>query len=210
MIYDITLPLQPGLPTWPGDPPLVVERVASVEAGDGYSLTRIALSAHAGTHVDAPAHYLPNAPTAEALDLDVLIGPAQVFHVPDTAGVIDQAVLETLDLAEGVQRVLFRTRNSEWWAMGPQPFREDFVALSAGAARWLVARGVRLVGVDYLSVAPMDDLETPHQVLLSAGVIPVEGLDLRGVPPGHYGLICLPLKLVGSDGAPARVVLTSA
>jgi arylformamidase len=205
-IHDISLPLSARLPVWPGDPPPAIVRTADLAAGAACTLTEVHLSAHAGTHVDAPAHYLAAGTTVDALDLDVLIGPAEVVDLGDVAAV-DAAVLAALDVPGHVARLLLRTRNSAAWSAGDPSFRADFVAVTADGARWLVQRGVRLVGIDGLSIAPLADIATPHIVLLSAGVVVIEGLDLSGVSPGTYDLVCLPLRLVGAEGAPARAVL---
>ena len=140
----------------------------------------------------------------DRLALDLLVGPAQVVQVRE-ADALTPGVLEALDIPPGTERLLFRTRNSERW--GDEGFAEDYVGVTDAGAHWLVARGVKLVGIDYLSISSYDDLMPPHQTLLGAGVIVVEGLDLRGIAPGAYQLVCLPLKLVDGDGAPARAVL---
>jgi arylformamidase len=217
-IHDITLLLSPELPVWPGDPPVELVRVSDLAAGDPFSLTRLSTSAHAGTHVDAPAHFLADGATVEALDLDALIGPALVLALPDLAAIDAASLDEALDAAltalgqprsTGAERLLLRTANSQRRAQGvPEAeILADFVALTADGARWLVERGVRLVGIDGPSIAPLEDIDTPHRVLLGAGVVVVEGLDLARVAPGEYTLVCLPLKLAGADGAPARAVL---
>lgn len=209
-IYDISLPVSTHLVTWPGDPRPEVERIATLEA-QGVNLTRLACSAHAGTHVDAPDHVIAGEATVEALPLEVLIGPAYVIALPGVRQ-ITPADLAALDWPAEAQRVLFKTDNSRLWS-GPKAgeFQPDFVAFTPEAARWLVERGVRLVGVDYLSVDPYEaqgaEPYPAHRILLSAGVVIVEGLNLAEVPPGPYELMCLPLKLVGADGAPARVIL---
>lgn len=205
-IYDITLPISDDLPVWPGDPRPCITRVADLARGDAFTLSALQMSAHTGTHVDAPAHFIEGGATVDALPLDVLVGPARVVHLPD-ADVITASVLDALNIPPVPSRLLFRTRNSDLWAKGVTGFREDFVALSEDAARWLVARGVRLVGVDYLSVAPAADPATVHVILLRAGVVIVEGLNLSAVPAGEYDLVCLPLKVVGAEGAPARAIL---
>jgi len=206
--HDVTLPLSPDLPVWPGDPPVELARVSDMATGAAFNLTRLCASAHAGTHVDAPAHFLPGGRTIDQLDVAALIGPALVVAVPDVA-VVGAADLDALDLPPRVERLLLRTGNSDRRAAGvaEADLLADFVAVTAGGARWLVARGLRLVGIDGPSIAPLDDIATPHQILLGAGVVVVEGLDLRAAAPGAYGLVCLPLKLAGADGAPARVVL---
>lgn len=209
-IYDVSLPVSEQLVTWPGDPRPELERIATLQA-QGINLTRLACSAHTGTHVDAPNHLIAGGATVEALPLDVLIGPAYVIALPDVRRITSQ-ILAGLDWPADARRVLFKTDNSRLWAgPGADAFQPDFVAITPDAARWLVARGVRLVGVDYLSVesyqAQGADPYPTHRILLSAGVVIVEGLNLAEVPAGAYELLCLPLKLVGADGAPARVIL---
>jgi arylformamidase len=169
-------------------------------------VSRIAMGAHTGTHVDAPLHFLEDGSSVEALDLNRLIGPALVLHVPN-ADDLSAAVLENLAIPPHTKRVLFRTRNSDIWQQETTTFFEDFVAVTKDGAQWLVDHGVQVVGVDYLSVASFKDLTTPHRILLRAGVIPVEGLDLSAISPGLYQLICLPLKMAGLEGAPARAIL---
>jgi len=205
-IHDISLPIQPGMPIWPGDPGVQIERVASIERGDRVNVSQVCMGVHTGTHVDAPIHFLPDGSGVETLDMNALVGPAWVFDLPDVEA-ITADVLQQLAIPPGTQRVLFRTRNSRWWAQGEKAFQRNFVAIAADGARWLVDHGVRLVGVDYLSVAPFEDGVSTHRTLLQAGVIPIEGLDLHDVEPGQYTLVCLPLRLAGSDGAPARVIL---
>lgn len=205
-IYDISLPVSEALVVWPGDPAIRITQPSHLERGDLYTVSRLELGAHTGTHVDAPAHFVRGGAGVDRLDLDLLVGPAQVVHVPE-AGVLTPEVLESLSIPPGTDRVLFRTRNSECWNGGEKGFREDYVGVTDAAARWLMARGVRLIGIDYLSISTYDDLAAPHQTLLGAGVIVVEGLDLSGVAPGLYRLVCLPIKLVDGDGAPARAIL---
>jgi arylformamidase len=206
-IYDISLTLSPTLPIWPGDPAFQLTRESDLAHGDEATVSRLNCSAHIGTHVDAPAHFLLGGRGVETLDLDLLIGPAWVADVPATVTALTAAALEALKIPSGVTRLLFRTRNSEYWTTPTPAFQEEFVAVTADGAAWLVERGILLVGVDYLSVAPFHDGIEPHQILLSAGVIPLEGLNLSAIEPGAYQLICLPLKLQGCDGAPARAVL---
>jgi arylformamidase len=198
-IIDVSVPVGPGMVTYPGDPPVVLERVSSIADGAGYNLSRLDFGVHSGTHVDAPLHFVDGAASAGMLPLDVLIGPALVVDVTAAEGSLGGADLGSVP--DGVERVLLKTRNSELWAR--ESFSADFVSLNAEGARVLVEHGVRLVGIDYLSIGDAD----AHRVLLEAGVIAVEGLDLRGVDPGEYQLICAPLKLVGAEGAPARALL---
>lgn len=205
-IYDVSLTISDALPLWPGDPQPHFSQPLDLERGDPYTLTRMDISVHTGTHVDAPAHFWSNGATVEELSLDVLVGPAAVVHAPD-AELLSASVLSELPIPEGAERVLFATRNSNLWEKGSRTFQEDFVAISQDGAGWLVERGVRLVGVDYLSVGPFCDPTPAHRVLLGAGVVAIEGLNLSGVPAGMYTLVCLPLKIKGAEAAPARVVL---
>jgi arylformamidase len=205
---DVSVPVRTGMVHWPSDPEVKLERTTSIDAGDEANLTRVSMSAHTGTHMDAPLHFVPDGEAMEDAPLDVLMGSARVVAIEGEEA-IDWGQLESLDLEEG-DRVLFRTRNSErrWWE---RDFDPSYVSISPEAAEFLGEVGVALVGVDYLSVGGYESggPET-HRALLGAGVWIVEGLDLSSVEPGDYELICLPVKLVGSDGAPARVLLRAA
>jgi arylformamidase len=206
-IFDISLPISPDLPVWPGDPAVVLERIRAQSEGSASNDSRIACSVHSGTHVDAPLHFIDQGASVDQLPLDILVGPVEVVEVPNTDS-ITRDILESLPLPEQTERLLIKTRNSTLWQDTGHAFNPDFVALDRQAARWVVDRGVRLIGVDYLSVQLFNDkAPTTHRVLLEAGVVIVEGLDMREIEPGRYQLICLPLKLVGSDGAPARTIL---
>lgn len=208
-IYDITVPMHPSMPVWPGDPEVVLEQAASIDAGANANVSHLKAGVHVGTHVDAPHHFLNDRRTVESLPLEVLTGPALVIQLPDECPVVAAADLEAAAIPPGTERLLLKTRNSAFWQTSPRDFRLDFVGVAADGAEWLVERGVRLIGIDYLSVAPYKQSRPTHEILLRAGVIIVEGLDLSAVPPGRYNLYCLPLKLVGSDGAPARAILVS-
>jgi arylformamidase len=206
--YDISLTISPEIPVWPGDPPVTLERIGKIEDGDNSNVSRIEMGVHTGTHVDAPFHFLGEGhPTVENLPLKILTGRAYVLHLPDEVDLINRTVLEKADIPPRTRRLLFRTRNSAYWANGTPGFQTDFVGVSADGAQYLVERGVRLIGVDYLSVAPYKDSRPTHEVLLASGVVVIEGLDLSRVSQGRYTLYCLPLKLEGSDGAPARAIL---
>ena len=205
-IYDISLPISPDLPVWPGDPSVQLERFARIEDGETANVSRVAMGVHTGTHVDAPYHFLADGSKVEQMQLKILIGRAYVVHLPETT-LITAQVLQAAGIPPRTRRLLFKTRNSEHWSNHTPGFQEDFVALSADGARYLVERGVRLVGVDYLSVAPFNDAVPTHQILLQAGMIIVEGLDLSRVAQGRYTLYCLPLFLKGADRAPARAIL---
>ena len=206
-IYDISLSISPNLPTWPGDPGLKLEQYESMDKGAHYNATQMSSSVHLGTHVDAPRHFLKEGNTVEQLSLEVLTGPCYVTQLPDGIDAITAEVLDRTEITSDMKRVLFGTSNSHYWAKGEAKFQTDFVAITEDGAEWLVERGVQLVGVDYLSVAPYEESIPTHVVLLKAGIVVVEGLNLSNVMRGFYNLYCLPLKIAGSDGAPARAIL---
>ena len=205
-IYDITVPIRANMPIYEGDPGLKIEAWSSLAKGDSANVSSLHLGAHTGTHVDAPAHFIEGAAKIDSLPMDTLIGPARVIEVPDDRTEIDPEFLAACDL-ENVERIIFRTRNSSFWNEG---FRKDFTHLLPEAAELLVNRGVKLVGIDYLSIEKFHSgHHRTHIALLSHGVVIVEGLNLSEVPAGDYELICLPLRIAegAGDGAPARVVL---
>ena len=206
-IYDISLTVTPHLPVWPGDPAIVLERVSKMEEGEHNNVSRIAAGVHIGTHVDAPYHFIADGKTIEQLSLDVLIGPAQVVEIAGEGPLITAEDLKAAGIADGMERVLLKTRNSRYWQQSDLPFQKDFMALSPDGAAYLLDRGVRLIGIDYFSIAPFGDSVPTHRALLGAEVVVLEGANLSAVPAGRYQLYCLPLKLGGSDGAPARAVL---
>jgi arylformamidase len=208
-IYDVSLSISIDMPVWPGDPRVDVGLAASIDQGDMVNVTRLALSAHTGTHVDAPHHFLNDQRTVESLALDILTGPCYVTQLPDDVDEISAEVLERVPLGANTTRLLFGTRNSKWWSAGEKQFQTNYVSVTQDGAEWLVAHEIKLVGVDYLSVAAFEDPQPAHIALLSAGVIILEGLNLSRVPRGFYDLYCLPLKISGADGAPARTILIS-
>jgi arylformamidase len=205
-IYDISLSISESLVVWPGDPPVGITHISHLDRGDHATVSRLEMGAHTGTHVDAPAHFVRGGAGVGALDLGVLVGLALVAEVRDV-DVLTADVLAELAIPLGTERVLFRTRNSNLWIQDRREFVEDFVAISEDGARWLIGRGIRLVGVDYLSVAPFGASVPTHEMLLRAGIVVVEGLNLSGIQPGMYQFVCLPLKIEGADGAPARAIL---
>lgn len=208
-LFDISVPLSSKLPVWPGDPLPEIDRFSKMEEGEDANVSRMTISVHFGTHVDAPFHFVADGNTVEQLLLDVLTGPAWVIQIPEDCMLITRQVLEGLHLPEKMERVLFRTRNSLLWQAGKKEFDRAFTALSADGAEYLVEIGVQLVGIDYLSIAPFDEPLATHRTLLENGVIILESVDLSSVPAGEYDLYCLPLKLVGAEGAPARAILIS-
>ncbi|MGC1379269.1 MAG: cyclase family protein [Anaerolineales bacterium] len=206
-IYDITLTISPSMPVWPGDPAVELTQTASIDQGANANVSQLNFGLHTGTHVDAPHHFLNDRRTVESLPLDVLTGRCYVLHLDDNLAAITADALEAAQLPEGVSRLLFRTRNSDLWTKGVTRFQTAFVAVTLDGAEWLVRRGIKLVGVDYLSVAPYKNSRPTHVTLLQAGVVILEGLDLSQVAQGFYDLYCLPLKVANSDGAPARTIL---
>jgi arylformamidase len=204
-VHDISLTLRQRMPVYPGEPTPLIEPMKQMERGDFCNVSRLTIATHTGTHIDAPLHFLPGAASVDQLPVDVLVGPALVLEMA-VAQEITAADLEAAAIPPGTERLLFKTRNSR--LLDDDDFRRDFVYLTLDAARWLVERGVRLVAIDYLSVEQMDaQPNIVHQTLLRAGVIIVEGVDLRQVASGPYFLACLPLKIDGADGSPVRAVL---
>lgn len=205
-IIDISLPLQVGIPVWPGSMELSLRKVRDLNKGDESNVSELHCDVHTGTHIDAPLHFLKGGKSIDQLPLDILCGEAQVIDLTNT-NLITEKVLSSVNLPKGSKRLLLNTSNSDLWNQGL--FSQNYVALSECAARWLVDNGFRLIGIDYLSIAPFNNTRPVHEILLGSDVIIVEGLNLSAVQPGSYQLFCLPLKLMGSDGAPARAILRS-
>lgn len=205
-IIDISVPLTKEMPIWPGSSGPRLIRMKTLEDGDASTASRLECDVHSGTHVDAPMHFLEKGNGVEALSLDGLIGPAYVADLAEMP-FVNADSLDSLGLPRGTERLLLRTRNSKLWASGVCEFTPDYVALTPDAAQWIVDQGIRLIGIDYLSVQRFEDGPLTHQILLKAKVIILEGLSLVAVSSGTYELICLPIFLVGAEGAPARAVL---
>lgn len=209
-VLDITAPLTEWLTTWPEVVEPIERRVVvSPEDGGSMTVSVLELSAHAGTHVDAPNHFIDGAGGIETVPLRSLVGPAQVVAIPEEVNLVTASVLDGANIPPGTSRLLLETRNSGW-SREPGEFRKDYVACDESAAEWIAVHGIVLLGVDYLSIEPFDaDARgyPVHRVLLEAGVTIVESLDLAGVEPGTYELAVLPLLVPGSDAAPARAVL---
>jgi arylformamidase len=203
-LIDVSVPLDAQLPTYPHNTPFSLEPIKRLSRGDSSNVSTLHMSAHTGTHVDAPRHFFDEAPGTESLPLELLIGRARVIDINSRAGVAAKD-LAAIDLSDDI-RVLIKTSNSRLW--GDPEFHEDFVGVLESGAKYLVEHGIKVVGVDYLSVEKFHNPVAPaHHILLGGGTIVIEGLDLRGVEAGVYEMFCLPLRVVGSDGAPARVVL---
>lgn len=208
-IHDITVTLGAGrTPLWPGDPPTERSLVWQIGAASDANVSRLSMSVHTGTHVDAPYHYLADGAGADTLDLNVLVGPCCVCAVQPAGALIAASDLAALHVPATCRRLLLKTRNSSLWAASGATFTADFVSLAPDGAAWIVQHGIRLIAIDYLSVEPPGcTAPVVHRTLLAAGVVILEGIDLSAVAPGSYTLACLPLKLAGSDGAPARAIL---
>lgn len=202
-LYDISLNLSARTVRWGTSQPMELIERKRMRGGDPNNSSSVTMSVHSGTHVDAPFHFVPDGLTIESLPLDPFIGPARVCAV-DPVNQITAADLPKIEL-KGETRVLFKTRNSR--LLHRPAYDPDFVAFSREAAEALVGLGVKLVGLDYLSVARADEQVPVHRAFLDHGVVLLEGIDLSHVPPGRYELIALPIKLHGSDGAPCRAVL---
>jgi arylformamidase len=208
--FDITIPISNDVPIYEGDPKAEVRSFMRLADGAVANVTQLCCGVHTGTHVDAPNHFIEGARRVDDLDLDKLVGLCHVIEIDHT---VDGIALEHLRGIAGAERVLFKTRNSEFWNYPEKGFRTDFTYLTPEAARVLAISGVKLVGIDYLSIEEFGSKNfATHKALLQKEVIILEGVDLRQVPPGDYEIICLPLKYLGGegDGAPARTILTKA
>jgi len=201
--YDISLNLSAETVRWITSPPFELHERRRMSRGDHNNSSAVNMSVHSGTHVDAPFHFVAEGAAIDSLPLELFIGPALVRAV-DADRYITEEHVSAIDL-EGETRILFKTRNSA--LLHRSAYDPDFVAFSVEAARALVARGVKLVGLDYLSVAHGDEQVPVHRAFLDHGVALLEGVDLSEVEPGRYELICFPIRLRGLDGAPCRAVL---
>jgi arylformamidase len=207
-IYDISLPLTDRLPVWPGEPSPQLSTLSSIEEGADANVSELRLGTHTGSHLDAPLHLLADGEAVDQIPLETLIGDAWVCRLPESVRAVTAADLEAANIPGDTTRLLLATANEQLWNQPDWSYTEDYVALTEDAARWIERRAMALVGIDYLSVEAPGSAGMPvHHSLVAAGVVAVEGLDLRGVPEGRYRLICLPLKLPGADGAPLRAVL---
>jgi arylformamidase len=202
---DVTAPLHSGMVHWPDNPAVKIERMLDISKGDNANVSELSMGSHTGTHMDAPVHFINDGIALDKMDLAATIGRARVIAIEDSEAIHPEPLVDE-DINPG-DRIIFKTRNSstEWWS---QPFKEDFVYLTHEAAELLSERGVRTVGVDYLSVGGYKrDGAATHRALLGAGIWIIEGLRLEAIEPGDYELICLPLLITGADGAPSRALL---
>ena len=207
-VIDISLPITPELLVWPGNPGIEVLAHQRIAEGDDANVSELRIGTHTGTHVDPPVHFVAGAAGIDRVPLEVLMGPAVVADARGLAGELGAAELEALGVPDGAERLLLRTDNSDLWRRLPIEFPADYTCLNGGGARWIVERGIRLIGVDFLSVERRGTPGHPtHKALLTNGITIVEGLDLGEVEPGSYELRVLPLRIVDGDGGPARAVL---
>ena len=205
-IYDISVPISTTMPTYPGDPPVVIEPIKQIGKGSRSNVSRVAFGDHTGTHFDPPRHFIPGGKTIDQMDLNVLYGSARVVDFTRVEREITARDLTRARIPKRATRLLFKTRSSAMWERAG--FQQDYIGVAWDAAQWLVDRGVKLVGVDYLSVETFGASEPrTHRTLLGAGVVIVEGLNLRGIKPGRYTFVGLPLKIQDGDGAPGRAIL---
>lgn len=206
---DISLDVSSELPIWPGSPDIIFERNLDLESGDIANDTTINFSVHTGTHIDAPLHFINHGRSVDQVSLDILIGPAYIVEIPNHINAITPQILESLDLPTGIKRLLLKTRNSLLWESNYKEFDQNFVAITSAAAQWVVDHNIQVIGIDYLSIQRYHDGPETHHILLGADIVIIEGLNLNKVTPGLYNLICLPLKLKGIEGAPARAIISS-
>ena len=209
-IFDISLPINPRMAVWPGDPPVKLQQLSAIAHGANANVSQIEMSVHTGTHIDAPNHFIDSGKTIDELPLEKLIGQVLVMEIDHKVDIITESVLEKHpdgDLLKTAKKVLFKTRNSSLWKVHPTEFQSDYVGINKSGASYLAKMTLDLIGMDYLSVTSFTDTVEPHQILLAKGIIMLEGIDLSGVSGGLYQLYCLPLNIEGCDGAPARAIL---
>jgi arylformamidase len=201
-LHDVSVPIRPGMPIYRNNPGYSHELFQAIADGATANVTRLDMGAHTGTHVDGPMHFYDGGPGTEALDVAAMVGPCQVIEIPERGlDPIDRAALEAAQIPEGTERLILKTTNSQLW--NQDEFTHDFLRLDGSGAALVLERGIRLVGIDYLSIGDGD----AHRAILGKPIVALEGLDLREIEPGPYTLLCLPLRLIGTDGAPARVLL---
>ena len=203
-LLDVSVLLTSGMPVYPGNPDVSIQPVLQIARGATANVSRLDMGSHTGTHVDAPKHFFDDRPGVDSLPLDLLVGRTRVIDLPYRGGITEEH-LSAAGLREDL-RVLLRTPNSALW--NSPVFHQDYTYVTEAAARYLVDQGVKVVGVDYLSVEQFKKPGAPaHHALLGNGVVIIEGLNLSDAEPGVYEMYCLPLRIAGADGAPARVVL---
>ena len=201
-LHDVSIPIRPGMVIYHDNPGVEIELDSAIARGATANVSKVTMGAHTGSHVDGPSHFYDGRRGADSLPLEAMVGPALVMELGELAsGSITGEDLREAGIPAGTERLLLKTSNSELW--NRDEFTRDFLRLDGSAADHVLELGIRLIGIDYLSIGDPE----AHLALLGAGVVALEGLDLRGIEPGAYELLCLPLRLLDTDGAPARVVL---
>ena len=206
-IYDISVEISPGMILWDEDSGVIVTRVMDIKKGAEYNLTRIDLCVHNGTHIDSPLHFLENGNPVDTFSLTKLIGSAQVIKISDSIKLITANHLQNAGIHQDTKKLLIKTGNSRYWTENEKIFHRDYAGITTDAAQYVVDCGIELVGIDYLSISPMNELVEPHKLLMRNNIAILETTDLSGVPAGFYDLFCLPLKICGVEGAPVRAIL---
>jgi arylformamidase len=206
-IIDITIEISDHMVVWEGDPGVKIRQLLKMKNGDPYNLTRLDLGVHNGSHVDAPLHFLENGNSTDHFPLSQMVGPVQVIEINNSVNLITADILKNAGIHAETKRLLFKTKNSDYWKKSDAVFQKGYCGVTTDGAQFLATLDLQLVGIDYLSISPLSDLEEPHRILMRKGVIILETVNLADVGPGFYDLYCLPLKLVGCEGAPARVIL---
>ena len=204
-VHDITLAIEPGLPTWPTSEGFRTRWAKRIDKGDSANVTVLEADVHTGTHVESALHFMADGAALDATPIERFVGPAVVVEVDNDA--VTAGALDGVALPGGTTRLLIKTRNSARWAAGWGAFDPEYVALTPDAAEWVVARGIELVGLDHLSIQQYTDDGETHRILMRGNVTILEGLNLAGVDPGTYTLVCAPIRLVGTEAPPARALL---
>ncbi len=207
-IIDISIPLSNQTPVWEGDEGISIEQVAFKGKASDFNISRIEMGVHAGTHIDSPFHLNSQGYTVDKIPLETLIGPVSILEISPEWPAINSEALKASGFKPGIERIILKTRNTRYWIDDPYGFHGEFLGINTEGAKYLAGQGIKLVGIDYFSASPKHDLVTPHEILLEAGIVILENAYLVDVEPGEYNLLCLPLKLLGTDGAPVRAVLT--
>ena len=205
-IIDITVGLERNMPSWPGSIGFNIDSTSELSSGKCSNNSKIECDVHIGTHIDAPWHFIEDGLTVEKLSLDKMIGEVCVIDLQDVE-MIDREILSKQNYPDNLKRILFKTNNSKLWKNKETNFKKDYVALTKDGAEWIVENSIELVGIDYLSIQRFSDSYATHEILLKNEIVILEGVCLSNVEPGSYELFCLPMKIIGADGAPARVIL---
>lgn len=209
-IYDISIPITPTMPVWPGDPPAEISLISAISQGDSANISKFTMGVHCGTHIDAPKHFINNGKTVGDIPLEKMVGKVLVLEIDHKENVISDIVLKqhpNITMLVQASKVIFRTKNSSLWHENQSSFHRDYVGVNTAGANFLSHLQLDLIGIDYLSIAPYEETLEPHKILLAKDIVLLEGLNLSGVPGGIYDLYCLPLKLSDCEGSPARVIL---